>query len=387
MDFTFNDDHLDLQEAVRAFAEAEIRPLAEEMDRTDQFPMQLWPRMGEMGLLGMGVSEAYGGSEGDIWGVVIAGEEIAAASSSVALSMGAHGNLCVYNLFRNGNEAQKQKYLPELCAGTKIGSLCITEPDTGSDAVGMKTLARRDGDHYVLNGSKTWITNAPIADVFIVYAKTRPEAGARGISAFIVERGMPGLSTSQTFHKMGNRGSPTGQVFFENCRVPAENLVGVENMGIAIVMGGLDIERTVFSALSIGLARRAMELSIRYAQERQQFGKPIARFQLIQAKIADMYTQLEAARLMVYRATDELSRMTRGGKGTEIHKRSAAALLFAAETSEKIAYDAVQIHGGNGYSDEYEVSRIYRDVRLGTIGAGTSEIRRLIIAREILGLG
>jgi isovaleryl-CoA dehydrogenase len=238
----------------------------------------------------------------------------------------------------------------------------------------------------LLRGTKTWITNAPIADIFIVYAKTQPEAGARGISAFIVERDFPGLSTSQTFQKMGNRGSPTGQVFFEDCRVPAENLMGVENMGIAIVMGGLDIERTVFSALSLGLARRAMGLSIRYAKERTQFGKPIARYQLIQAKIADMYTQLEAARLMVYRATDELSRMTRGGKGTEIHKRSAAALLFAAEAAEKIAYEAVQIHGGNGYSDEYEISRIYRDVRLGTLGAGTSEIRRLIIAREILEL-
>jgi isovaleryl-CoA dehydrogenase len=386
MNFEFDADHLATREALRDFAEAEIRPLAAEMDRTDTFPMQLWPRMGEMGLLGMGVPETYGGSEGDLWDVIIAGEEIAAASSSVALSMGAHGNLCVHNLFRNGNEAQKQKYLPALCAGDHVGSLCITEPDTGSDAVGMKTTARREGDHYLLRGTKTWITNAPIADIFIVYAKTQPEAGARGISAFIVERDFPGLSTSQTFQKMGNRGSPTGQVFFEDCRVPAENLMGVENMGIAIVMGGLDIERTVFSALSLGLARRAMGLSIRYAKERTQFGKPIARYQLIQAKIADMYTQLEAARLMVYRATDELSRMTRGGKGTEIHKRSAAALLFAAEAAEKIAYEAVQIHGGNGYSDEYEISRIYRDVRLGTLGAGTSEIRRLIIAREILEL-
>lgn len=387
MNFDLSDDQRELQEAVRAFAEAEIRPLAEQMDRSDEFPMQLWQQMGEMGLLSMGVPEEYGGSEGDLWGIILAGEEIAAASSSVALSMGAHANLCVYNLFRNGSEDQKNKYLPELCSGEKVGCLGITEPDTGSDAVGMKTTARRDGEHYVLNGAKTWITNAPIADVFIVYAKTKPEAGARGISAFIVERGFEGLTTSQTFHKMGNRGSPTGQIFFENCRVPAENLMGVENMGIAIVMGGLDIERTVFSSLALGQARRAMELAVRYAQERTQFGKPIARFQLIQAKIADMYTQLEAARLMVYRSVDELSRMTRGGKGTEIHKRSAAALMFAAEAAEKIAYDAVQIHGGNGYSDEYEVSRIYRDVRLGTIGAGTSEIRRLIIAREILGLG
>ena len=387
MNFELSEEQRDLLSAVRAFAEEEIRPLAEEMDRTDRFPMHLWPRMGEMGLLGMGIPTDYGGSEGDLWDVILAGEEVAAASSSVALSMGAHGNLCVYNLFRNGNETQKQRYLPDLCAGRTVGSLCITEPDTGSDAVGMKTTARKEGDHYVLNGSKTWITNAPIADVFIVYAKTQPEAGARGISAFIVERGTEGLSTSQTFHKMGNRGSPTGQVFFENCRVPADQLMGTENRGIAIVMGGLDIERTVFSSLALGQARRAMELAVQYAHERQQFGKPIARFQLIQAKIADMYTQLEAARLMVYRAADELTRMTRGGKGTEIHKRSAAALLFSAEAAEKIAYDAVQIHGGNGYSDEYEVSRIYRDVRLGTIGAGTSEIRRLIIAREILGLG
>jgi isovaleryl-CoA dehydrogenase len=386
VDFDLTEEQEALRDAIRRFAEAEVRPLAEKMDQDDIFPPELWPKLGAMGLLGIGVPEALGGSGGELMSWVIAGEELAACSSAVALSMGAHGNLCVWNLYRNGNDAQRQRWLPALCAGTKIGSLCITEPDTGSDAVGIQTRAVADGADFLLTGTKTWITNAPVADLFIVYAKTEPAAGARGITAFVVERGAAGLSTSEPFDKMGCRGSPTGQVYLDGVRVPAENILGELNRGINVLMSGLDVERAVFAALPLGQARRAMELSLQYARDRSQFGRPIASFQLIQAKLADMYTQIEAARLMVWKAGSMLGKMERGGKGTELHKLAAAALLFSAEVAEKVCYEAVQIHGGNGYSKEFEVNRLYRDVRLGTIGAGTSEIRRLIIARELLGL-
>lgn len=386
MDFELSDGQRLVRDTVRSFVEREVRPLAAEVDRNDRFPMPLWPRLGELGLLGVGVPESLGGSGGDLWDSVIAGEELAAGSSGIALSMGAHANLCVYNLYRNGSPDQHARYLPDLCAGRRVGALCITEPDTGSDAVGMTTRARREGDHYRLSGTKTWITNAPIADVFIVYAKTRPGAGAAGISAFIVERGFEGVETSAPFDKMGCRGSPTGQLILHEARVPAENLLGVENGGVAVLMGGLDVERVVFATLPLGLARRAMELAIAYAKERQQFGRPIAQFQLIQAKIADMYPRIEAARLLVHRACAEAVAMSRGGKGTAVHRLSAAALHFTAEMAEAVVNDALQIHGGNGYSTEFEINRLYRDVRLGTIGAGTSEIRRLILARELLGL-
>lgn len=385
MDFDLSEDQEALRDAIRQFAEREIRPLAEQMDQDDIFPPELWLRLGEMGLLGIGVPEEYGGSGGDLMNWVVAGEEIAACSSAVSLSMGAHGNLCVWNLYKNGNEAQRQRWLPDLCAGRKVGSLCITEPDTGSDAVGMQTRAVADGDDFLLSGTKTWITNAPVADVFIVYAKTNPDAGARGITAFVLERGMEGLSFSKPFDKMGCRGSPTGQVYMEGVRVGQENILGGLDRGVNVLMSGLDVERAIFASLPVGQSRRALELAIRYAQERKQFGRPIAKFQLVQAKIADMYTNLEASRLMVWRACHALTKMERGGKGTPTHKLAAAALLFSAEAAEKICYDAVQIHGGNGYSKEFEVNRIYRDSRLGTIGAGTSEIRRLIIARELLG--
>ena len=387
MDFELTEEQKTLQAAVRQFAEREIRPLASQIDHDDRFPEGLWRKLGDMGLLGVAVDEAYGGVGGDLWSFIIAGEEMAAASSAVALSMGAHSNLCVHNIYRNGTDAQKAKYLPDLCAGKKVGALCITEPDHGSDAMGMETRAVRDGDAYVLQGSKTWITNAPVADVFVVYAKTDPSAGAFGISAFIVERDTPGLHTSTPFEKMGCRGSPTGRVSFDEVRVPVENLLGAENGGVAVVMSGLDIERVVFAALPLGQARRALELAVAYANERKQFGRPIANFQLIKAKIADMYTELEAARLLVYKACASASKMVRGGKGTEVHKLGAAALLYAAETAERVAYEAVQIHGGNGMSLEFEVNRIYRDVRLGTLGAGTSEIRRLIIGEAVLSEG
>jgi isovaleryl-CoA dehydrogenase len=387
MNFQLTEAQQILRDSVRAYARRELAPLAERIDRDDEMPREIWTQLGAMGLLGIGIDEEYGGSGGDMVDAMIAGEEIARASAAVALSMGAHGNLCAYNLFRNGSEAQKARYLPGLCSGEAIGCLGITEPGAGSDAVGMTTTAVRDGDHYVLKGGKTWVTNAPIADVFMVYAKTNPEAGPFGISTFLLERGYEGLSTSKPFEKMGCRGSPTGRIFLDGCRVPAENLVGQENGGIAVLMSGLDIERLIFSSLPIAQMDRALELSLAYARERKQFGRPIAKFQLIQAKLADMYTQLEAARALAWRAAAALDGAhTRGGKGTEIHKLSAAALLFAAEAAERVAYDAVQIHGGNGFSLEYEINRIYRDVRLGTLGAGTSEIRRLIIARELLGI-
>ena len=384
MDFSLTPDQLAFRDAVRAFCVRELRPRAAEIDRTDTFPPDLWGTLGDMGLLGVGVPERYGGSGGDTFDSYLAGEELAAASSGVALSSGAHGYLCVYNLFRNGSEAQRERYLPDLCAGRRIGALCITEPDTGSDAVGMTTRAVADGDGFVLTGGKTWITNAPIADVFLLYAKTDPDAGARGITAFLLERGMPGLSTSGPIDKLGCKGSPTGRVFLDGVRVGPEQVLGRVGHGVHVLMSGLDVERALFASLAVGQARRALELALQYSRERVQFGRPIAQFQMIQAKLADMYTRVEAARLLTMRAAAACVDLDRGGKGTEVHMLAASALLFAAEAAEKVVYDAVQIHGGNGYAAEFEVSRLYRDVRLGTIGAGTSEIRRLIIARELL---
>jgi isovaleryl-CoA dehydrogenase len=384
MHFDLRPEQQAFRETVRAFATREIAPLAAQMDATDAWPDGLWERLGAQGLLGIGIPEAYGGSGGDHLDFVLAGEELAYRSAAVALSLGAHANLCAYNLYRNGDESQRQAHLPDLCAGRRVGALCITEPDTGSDAVGMQARAVRDGDAYVLTGTKTWITNGPVADLYLVYAKTDPAAGARGISAFLVEKGAPGLSVSKPFTKMGCRGSQTGQVYFEGVRVPARARLGPEGGGVHVLMSGLDVERAVFAAIPVGQHRRALDLALDYAQARSQFGRPIADFQLIQARLADMDTTLEAARLLVWRAAVVLSQAARGGKGSPGHRLAAQALLFAAEACEAAADSAVQIHGGNGFSEEFEVNRIYRDARLGTLGAGTSEIRRLIIARELL---
>ena len=384
MDFALTPEQEAFRDSVRAFCARELVPRAAEVDATDTFPAELWERMGEMGLLGVAVPEELGGSGGTLFDAYLAGEELAAASSGIALSSGAHTYLCVYNLYRNGSSEQHARYLPDLCSGRKVGALCITEPDVGSDAMGMTTRADPDGDGYVLTGGKTWITNAPIADVFLLYAKTDPTAGARGITAFLIERGMEGLTTSGPIDKLGCKGSPTGRVFLDGVRVGPEQVLGQPGGGVDVLMSGLDVERAVFASLAVGQARRALELALSYSQERSQFGRPISQFQMIQAKLADMYTRVEAARLLTMRASMACVQMERGGKGSEVHKLAASALLFSAEAAEKVVYDALQIHGGNGYASEFEISRLYRDVRLGTIGAGTSEIRRLIVARELL---
>ena len=385
MDPELTEEQQQIVDMVRKFSRKEVDPLAEEIDRTDEFPRELWDKMGELGLMGIGIPEEYGGVGGDLMTSVQAIKALG-GSAGLALSYGAHLNLCAHNILRNCNEEQKQRYLPKLASGEWIGALGLTEPGAGSDAVGLRTTADKDGDHYVLNGTKTFITNAPIADVVIIYAKTYPKAGPMGITAFIVETSTPGFSTPRKLEKMGHHGSPTGEIVMEDCRVPAANVIGNENMGVAVMMGGLDVERAFFAGAAIGMSERAFELALKYAQEREQFNRPIARFQLIQAKLADMYTKIEASKGLAMRAVREAEDMERGGKGTGIHRLAAAALLFAARTAEEVVYDAVQIHGGYGYMDEYEVSRLYRDVRLFTIGAGTTEVRQLVIARELLGM-
>lgn len=384
MDFTLSEEHKMLKETIYNFAQKEIAPIAEEIDRTERFPEEIFKKLAEMGILGIIIPEKYGGSGGDILSQALVIEQIARVSPSVALSYGAHSNLCMFNLYKNGNETQRQKYLPDLCKGKKIGALALTEPEAGSDAVSITTAARKEGKEYVLNGTKTFITNAPVADVVIVYAKTDKEKGAKGITAFIVENNFPGFSKGRNIEKMGHRGSPTGELIFENCRVPEENILLGENRGIEVMMSGLDIERAIFSAEPVGIAQGAFDCALKYSKERIQFGKPICNFQLIQAKLADMYTSIEAARLMCYKAAILAENSEKGGKGTEIHKFAAAALLFAAEVCVKVTLEAVQIHGGYGYTLEYPVNRFLRDAKLMEIGAGTNEIRRLIIARELL---
>ncbi len=370
---------------VRRFNDNEIRPRAEQIHQDDTFPRDLWDKMAGLGLMGIGIPPEYGGSGGDLMTAVLAIQAIRDCAG-LALSYGAHLNLCAHNILRSGTREQKARFLPGLASGHRIGALAITEPDAGSDATAIRTKARRDGDFYVLDGTKTFITNAPVADLVVIYAKTNPEAGAMGISAFVVPAGSPGFSVSRELRKMGHHGSPTGEIILDSCRVPAENLLGRENMGIQVMMAGLDVERAFFAGAAIGLAERAMELALDYARQRSQFGRPLARFQLIQTKLADMYTGIEAARGLAYRAVREAQEAERGGKGSPIHRLAAAALCFAAQTAENVVYESLQIHGGYGYMEEYEISRLYRDVRLFTIGAGTQEIRRLLIGRELLGL-
>ena len=383
MDFQLTDEQRMIRETVRKWAVNELGPLQEKIDEEDWFPPDFFKKCAEIGILGIPISEKYGGLGGDVLMQTLAIEEMSRICPALAMTYGAHSDLCANNIYKNASDALKEKYLPPLIRGEKIGALGLTEPNAGSDAMSLRTRAEKKGDKYILNGTKMFITNGPVADTLLIYAKTAPERGAKGISAFIVEKEFPGFSVSRKLKKCGMRGSPTAELVFENCEVPAENLVGQENMGVAVMTSGLDVERIVLAGGSLGMAQQALDYSVRYAVEREQFGQPIANFQMIQQKLADMYCQTEAARLLVYRAADLAQRSTRGGKGTELTKQAAAAILFAAETATWVCDQAIQIHGGYGYCLEFPVQKLWRDAKLYEIGAGTSEIRRLIIAREL----
>lgn len=366
-----------LREHVNGFANDTIAPLAAEIDASNQFPLHLWPKLGEMGLLGVTVDEAYGGANMGYLAHVIAMEEISRASASVGLSYGAHSNLCVNQIYRHGTEEQKQTYLPPLIQGTHVGALAMSEPQAGSDVVNMQLRARREGDVFILNGNKMWITNGPEADTLVVYAKTAPDEGAHGISAFIIERGLRGFRTAQKLDKLGMRGSSTCELVFENCEVPAANLLGPLNHGVGVLMSGLDYERVVLAAGPLGIMRACLDLVIPYIHDRKQFGRAIGEFQLVQAKVADMYTRTNAARAYVYTVAAACDR------GEATRKDAAGVILFAAELATQMALDAIQLLGGNGYINEFAAGRLLRDAKLYEIGAGTSEIRRMLIGREL----
>jgi isovaleryl-CoA dehydrogenase len=368
-----------IRETVASFAQNEIAPRAAEIDRTDTFPRDLLPKMGELGLLGITVEEEWGGTGLGYLEHVVAMEEISRASASVGLSYGAHSNLCVNQIRRWASDAQKARYLPKLMTGEHLGSLAMSESGAGSDVVSMKLRAEKKGDRYVLNGTKMWITNAPDADVLVVYAKTEPEAGSKGITAFLIERDMKGFSVAQKLDKLGMRGSETGELVFEDCEVPEENIMGPLNGGVRVLMSGLDYERAVLSAGPTGIMQACMDVVIPYIHDRKQFGQSIGEFQLIQGKVADMYVQMNAAKAYVYAVAKSCDR------GETTRKDAAGAILYAAETATKLALDAIQILGGNGYINEYPTGRLLRDAKLYEIGAGTSEIRRWLIGRELFG--
>lgn len=384
MYFELTEEQRMIQKTVRKFMVEEIEPKVEEIDREDKFPPDVWKRMGDLGLLGIILPEDYGGSGYDYLTGVLVTEQMGRTCCALAMSYMTHIDLCADNIKRNSNEDQRRKYLPGMSTGEKIGALGLTEPNAGSDAVSIQLRAVDRGDYYILNGTKMFITNGPIADIILVYAKTEPEKKARGITAFIVEKDFPGFFVSRKLDKMGNRGSPTGELVFEDCRVPKENVLGEVNGGINVMMSGLDIERVFGAGLVLGSAEGALELALKYSKEREQFGQPICNFQLIKAKLADMYTEIEAARGLTYRAAILGNKSHRGGKGTELHKISAAAILLAGEVAMRAANHALQIHGGYGYMLEYPVNRIFRDAKLFEIGAGTNEIRRLVIADELI---
>ncbi len=368
-----------IRETVASFAQNEIAPRAAEIDRTDPFPRDLLPKMGERGLLGITVEEEWGGTGLGYLEHVVAMEEISRASASVGLSYGAHSNLCVNQLRRWGNDDQKSRYLPKLVSGEHLGALAMSESGAGSDVVSMKLKAEKKGDRYVLNGTKMWITNAPDADTLVVYAKTEPQAGSRGITAFLIERDFKGFSVAQKLDKLGMRGSETGELVFEDCEVPEENVMGPLNGGVGVLMSGLDYERAVLSAGPTGIMQACMDVVIPYIHDRKQFGQSIGEFQLIQGKVADMYVQMNAAKAYVYAVAKSCDR------GETTRKDAAGAILYAAETATKLALDAIQILGGNGYINEYPTGRLLRDAKLYEIGAGTSEIRRWLIGRELFG--
>ena len=376
-DFGHGEDLDLLRETVRSFAKDRIAPRAAEIDEKNTFPRDLWPELGALGLLGITVEESYGGSELGYLAHVIAMEEISRASASVGLSYGAHSNLCVNQLRRWGNAEQKETLLPKLVSGEYLGALAMSESGAGSDVMSMRTTAKRDGASYVLNGSKMWITNAPGADVLIVYAKTDPDAGKRGLTAFLVERGTPGFSTPQKLDKLGMRGSDTSEVLFENCRIPETNCLAEEGKGAAILMSGLDYERVVLAGGPLGIMAACMDLVMPYIHDRKQFGKAIGKFQLMQGKIADMYTAMNACRAYVYAVAEACDR------GRTSRFDAAGCILVAAERATWMAGEAIQALGGNGYINEYAAGRLWRDAKLYEIGAGTSEIRRMLIGREL----
>ncbi|MCT9116887.1 isovaleryl-CoA dehydrogenase [Cupriavidus gilardii] len=380
--FDLGEDIEMLRESVQSWAQAELAPRAAEIDRTDQFPMDCWKKMGDLGVLGITVAEEYGGANMGYLAHMIAMEEISRASASVGLSYGAHSNLCVNQIHRNGTPAQKAKYLPKLVSGDWIGALAMSEPNAGSDVVSMKLRADRKGDRYVLNGTKMWITNGPDCDVLVVYAKTEPELGARGMTAFIVEKGMKGFSVAQKLDKLGMRGSHTGELVFQDVEVPAENILGAENGGARVLMSGLDYERAVLSGGPVGIMQACMDVVTPYIHDRKQFGQSIGEFQLIQGKVADMYTTLQAARSYLYTVGKNLDAL--GSEHVrQVRKDCAAVILYTAEKATWMAGESVQILGGNGYINEYPVGRLWRDAKLYEIGAGTSEIRRMLIGREL----
>ncbi len=379
-------DEQEVLDQADRFAQKELYPLAQRMDDEEWWPDHIFPVIGETGYFGITVPESLGGAGMDLMTSGLVLQAFSRWNHALALSWVAHENLCLHNILRNANEAQKKKYLPGLCKGTMIGALGLTEPGAGSDALGsMSTTARREGDHYILNGRKIYITNGPVADVLLVYAKTDKSKGAKGISAFIVEKDFPGFKVAQKLIKMGFRGSQTAELVFDECRVPVANLVGEENKGVKVVMSGLDLERSMISPICLGIAERALQLSSDYAKQRKQFGQPIANFQMVRSMIAEMYTLVESMRLYTYQVLRAAATIGEDGGGRgDIHKLTAAGVLYVAETMNKVLNDAVQIHGGSGYIWESEINRLYRSIKLLEIGAGTSEVRKIIIADELL---
>jgi isovaleryl-CoA dehydrogenase len=376
-DFGLGDDIDMLRTQVVRFAADEIAPRAAEIDRSNEFPMDLWRKFGDLGLLGITVPEQHGGAAMGYLAHCVAVEEISRASASVGLSYGAHSNLCVNQIARNGNEAQKRRYLPKLISGEHVGALAMSEPGAGSDVVGMKLRAEKKGERYVLNGNKMWITNGPDADTLVVYAKTDPAAGSKGITAFLIEKGMKGFSRAQKLDKLGMRGSNTCELVFQDCEVPAENVLGAVGKGVNVLMSGLDYERAVLAAGPCGIMQAALDVVVPYVHERRQFGQAIGEFQLVQGKLADMYTTTNACKSYVY----AVARACDAGRTTR--KDAAGAILYAAEKATQVALDAIQLLGGNGYINDYPTGRLLRDAKLYEIGAGTSEIRRWLIGREL----